>query len=253
MPTRPADTPRLLAPRLLVSVKNLREAEAAVAGGADWIDLKQPSQGPLGPVDACTGIEIAGRLAAHYPLSAAGGELLDWFSKDCGKRLAKVSGIRLIKLGLAGCASLPHWRELWHAAQLEINIAGKKLVTVVYADWATASAPRPEQIIDHAATAMCEYLLVDTFDKSQGSLCDHLLAEELKILLQRAKEASLQTVVAGSLTAELLPQLSALPIDMLAVRGAVCEGGRSGMVRQARIEQFCAARDASWKALVIGR
>lgn len=68
-------------PRLLVSVKNLPEAEAAVAGGADWIDLKQPSQGPLGPVDVGTGITVAERFSAHYPVSAAGGELLDWHTE----------------------------------------------------------------------------------------------------------------------------------------------------------------------------
>ena len=34
--------------RLLVSVRSADEAEAAIAGGADVIDVKEPSHGPLG-------------------------------------------------------------------------------------------------------------------------------------------------------------------------------------------------------------
>ena len=58
-------------PRLLVSVRNLHEARQAVAGGADWIDLKDPHQGPLGPVDATAAQEVAEAFSMSYPLSAA--------------------------------------------------------------------------------------------------------------------------------------------------------------------------------------
>ena len=168
-------------PRLLVSVKNLKEAEAAVAGGVDWIDLKQPNRGALGPVDVGKAIDVAERFADHFPVSAAGGELLDWYTEHSGKLLVEVPGICLIKLGLAGCAPLLDWGKKWLAVQEDIRAAGKKIAAVVYADWTTASAPRPEQIIDLAATSTCETLLFDTFDKSQGNLCDHLSMEKLQI------------------------------------------------------------------------
>ena len=38
--------------RLVISVRNVAEAIAAAAGGADLIDLKEPNRGALGRVDA---------------------------------------------------------------------------------------------------------------------------------------------------------------------------------------------------------
>ena len=35
-------------PQLLVSVRNATEAAAAVLGGADILDVKEPANGPLG-------------------------------------------------------------------------------------------------------------------------------------------------------------------------------------------------------------
>ena len=40
--------------RLLVSVRSADEVAAAMAGGADIIDAKEPARGSLGAVDAAT-------------------------------------------------------------------------------------------------------------------------------------------------------------------------------------------------------
>src|SRR5262249_6225382 len=49
--TRESITRIVTMPRLLVSVRDVREAEAALAGGADLIDIKEPAHGPLGRAD----------------------------------------------------------------------------------------------------------------------------------------------------------------------------------------------------------
>src|SRR5947209_20487137 len=41
-------------PRLLVSVRNVAEAEAALAGGCDVLDLKEPGRGAMGMADIST-------------------------------------------------------------------------------------------------------------------------------------------------------------------------------------------------------
>ena len=46
-------------PSLLVSVRNLAEARAAIEGGCDRLDVKEPSRGPLGKADASVIAEIA--------------------------------------------------------------------------------------------------------------------------------------------------------------------------------------------------
>src|SRR5256886_12111882 len=63
--------------RLLVSVRGSVEARAAVAGGADVIDAKDPARGALGPVrrDRLAAIRRAG--GAARPVSAALGDAGD--------------------------------------------------------------------------------------------------------------------------------------------------------------------------------
>ena len=61
--------------RLLVSVRDASEAEAALAGGADIIDAKEPLNGPLGPVAPDTLAAITAAVAGKTPISVALGDV----------------------------------------------------------------------------------------------------------------------------------------------------------------------------------
>src|SRR6478736_6242224 len=63
--------------RLLVSVRSAAEAAAAVTGGADIIDAKEPSRGSLGPVEPTVLRAIAEALPGGTPLSVALGDVND--------------------------------------------------------------------------------------------------------------------------------------------------------------------------------
>ena len=67
------------APGLLVSVRSAAEALAALAGGADVIDVKEPNQGSLGAADDDT---ISGCRRGEWPRTRIGGLgrtcRLDW-------------------------------------------------------------------------------------------------------------------------------------------------------------------------------
>jgi hypothetical protein len=71
---------------LLVSVRNAAEAEEALAGGADIIDVKEPSRGPLGRADAQNARDVIQTVSGRRLVSVALGELaessdesrLDW-------------------------------------------------------------------------------------------------------------------------------------------------------------------------------
>jgi uncharacterized protein (UPF0264 family) len=65
-------------PQLLVSVRDVAEAEAALAGGADIIDIKEPRRGALGMADAAMIAEIVACVDRRVPVSAALGELREW-------------------------------------------------------------------------------------------------------------------------------------------------------------------------------
>ena len=60
--------------QLLISVAGPAEARAAVRGGADVIDAKDPRRGALGPVSLQRLAAIRATIAGARPLSAAVGD-----------------------------------------------------------------------------------------------------------------------------------------------------------------------------------
>lgn len=228
---------------LLVSVRNQAEATAAMAGGADWIDLKEPRAGALGAVDPAIATQVAQFVNNRCPLSAALGELETWKNTSAPK-LLEVPGISYVKLGLSGYGPTRDWKAIWKNSDAEISATGKSLVAVAYVDWKAADAPSPEEVIFCAANSLARCLLIDTFDKGAGSTLECLHREGLQQIVQQAKSHKLKVVLAGKIYGE---QLSSLPLestDMLAVRGAVCPSGRESSVEQQLVARLKAAIEA---------
>lgn len=224
--------------QLLVSVRSVAEAEAALRGGADWIDLKEPANGALGAVNAEVARKIIERIAGQAKISAAAGELLDW-PTSIARELLHVEGISQLKLGLSACRD-QRWRDAWLAAQREIAAAGKELVAVSYADDAAADSPAPPEVAALAVDARCRWLLIDTFDKRSGTLLECLAAEQLRAMFQSVRRAGVTTAAAGRLTPAAIAALPLESVDVVAVRSAACGGDRAGMVC---VEQVAALRE----------
>ena len=220
--------------QLLVSVRNVAEADAALRGGADWIDLKEPANGPLGAVDADIARKIVACVGGRAKISAAAGELLDW-STAGARELLQIEGISQFKLGLAQCRD-QMWRDAWLAAQCEIAAAGKELVAVSYADDAAAHAPAPAEVAALAIDARCQWLLIDTFDKQSGTLLSCLAAAELREIFQRVRRHDVTTAAAGRLTPAAIAELPLNSVDVVAVRSAACGGDRAGTVCAEHVE-----------------
>ncbi|MBI3863420.1 MAG: hypothetical protein HY290_16135, partial [Planctomycetia bacterium] len=90
-------------PQLLVSVRSAAEAAAAIAGGCDVLDVKEPSRGPLGMADVSTIaaiIDAARAAQPSAPVSVALGEAADWAPDRQPPQLP--AGIAYLKLGTAG-------------------------------------------------------------------------------------------------------------------------------------------------------
>lgn len=230
-------------PRLLVSVRNAHEAEEALAGGADWIDLKEPGRGALGPVDADVAREVVELVGGRAPVSAAGGELGDW-PRATARALLGVAGISHLKLGLANCRDAA-WQTPWEAARTEAAQAGKELVAVVYADDRRANSPPPKEILAFVDGIDCPWTLFDTFDKHGGPLTEQCDVGELHDLFAAARASGKQTMAAGKLRADLFDELPLALIDMVGVRGAACRGERDSAVCRKRVRQLRQALDAA--------
>ena len=229
------------APRLLVSVRNVAECEAALLGGADWIDFKEPHHGALGPVAVAEALRMVAHLAGRRPLSAALGELLDPH-EPTGAPLLAVPGIDVVKLGLAGCGLRNDWAPRWQAALQQAMQHGKHLAAVIYADWSAAAAPAPAAVLDLALASRARFLLVDTWAKAGRTSLEHFSQDRLQQLMDRARQAGLQTVLAGGLTLADFPAAVATRPDLIAVRGAACgEGPRTGSIDPLAVQKLHAA------------
>ncbi|MDP7303223.1 MAG: (5-formylfuran-3-yl)methyl phosphate synthase, partial [Pirellulaceae bacterium] len=62
---------------LLVSVRDANEAQQALAGGADVIDVKEPARGALGAADPEVWHHVRRAIPLDVRLSVALGELTD--------------------------------------------------------------------------------------------------------------------------------------------------------------------------------
>src|SRR5207247_7915580 len=93
--------------RLLVSVADPSEARAALEGGADVIDAKQPRRGALGPVRPDVLAAIRQVVGAARPVSAALGDARDEAAIERAAGGAAGLGGAFGKVGFAGVVSGP--------------------------------------------------------------------------------------------------------------------------------------------------
>ena len=228
-------------PQLLVSVRNAEEARAAIEGGADIIDVKEPSNGSLGKAnDAAISeiVETVRSLNRTMPVSIAMGELQDW--EDAIPHLPAEADY--IKLGLAHCASDWNWLTRWLEVRHQLLADKHELpgwVMVIYADWQLARTPRPKELILSAAQFACRGVLIDTFQKDGRSLLEVLPSCELAEITEAVHQAGLPLAVAGNLRKEDLPRIRPLAPQIVAIRSAACrEGDREGMICPLAVRAF---------------
>jgi uncharacterized protein (UPF0264 family) len=218
--------------RLLVSVRSADEALSALAGGAEIIDVKEPSGGSLGRADETVWRDVVEAMKVRpVPISVALGELL-----DPSPAINYPPGIRFAKIGLAHALSID-WRDRW-SAWLRSLPSGLEAVAVAYVDQDSGSPP-PEEILEFAAARGIRTLLLDTLDKSRGCLFDHCSFVWLRKFCLQVKEANLALALAGSLQKEHFPAALAIGPDIIAVRSAACIDGREGKVSASLVRVLC--------------
>jgi len=219
-----------VSPRLLVSVRDAAEAEAALAGGADLIDVKEPRRGPLGRADAGVIRSVVKAVGARAPVSAALGELRD--APLVSDVNALPTEVGYLKWGLAGLQQ-EQWTEGLRRARA--FLPDRRVVAVAYADWVPAEAPRPADVIGYACLFGFPAALIDTFSKDGSSLTEWLPTDQIREVVGMCRSAGVQIALAGSLGPAEIERLLPLAPDWFAVRGAACEGGRGGRVTADRV------------------
>jgi hypothetical protein len=213
--------------QLLVSVRSVEEADTALAGGADIIDVKEPARGSLGKADEDVITSIIDHVAGRQMVSVALGELTDLAAGV----VFPVSDF--VKVGLAGWGKRGNWR-----GRLS-EVSNPRLVPVAYADAERANSPALADVLDFAVAHRCGALLIDTWQKDGRGLLHWLSLAELGGLRDVCASAGLPLALAGSLGVADVERLLPLTPEIVAVRGAACRGGqRNAAIDRAAVAQL---------------
>jgi uncharacterized protein (UPF0264 family) len=216
--------------RLLVSVRGPIEALNAIRGGAHIADVEYP-QSALGTVYPLNIVGVRNRLDRNnfkkIPISTNIGEKQKIKSSSCQAALGvALAGADYIKLGFAGLdfneavdlggsivRTIKHW------------FPKKKVYPAVFPEHKYSKKFNPLKNGSELVKKIdCDGLLIDTFNKDIGKgLLDYYSVDELRKFVTDLHKIGKEAWLAGSVTAEQLPELWETKVDVICVRGAACE------------------------------
>lgn len=221
---------------LLVSVRSAEEAEAALAGGADLIDVKEPARGPLGVAEAEVVSAVADRVAGRVPVSAALGEWSPNAITEAHWHLELK--LDYVKWGLAGYSPAPGWGEDLLDTRRELPV-GMEMVAVAYADWERAKSVPPGELVKFAKRFRFRAFLLDTFGKDGKTLLDFVKPPVIGELVESLRRVGVKVALGGSLRPEHVKQLKGVTPDWYAVRSSACAAGkRDGVIDTSRVKKW---------------
>jgi len=226
--------------RLLVSVRDADESRAALAGGADIIDAKEPSAGALGAVDLFTLQDIVAAVGAVRPVTAALGDAACTSTVGRLAREYAHAGATLVKIGFAGVTSRRDAAALIAAAR--DGAAGRAgVIATAYADAGHVGSLDPQVMLDAAAASGAAGVLLDTANKQGPGLLGLMPPAALQAWVDVARDAGLLVALAGRLTLSDLDVVLDSGADVVGVRGAACDNGRTGRVTADRVRALMSA------------
>ena len=237
--------------RLLASVRSADEVLAAVSGGADIIDAKEPTRGSLGAVAPEVFAWIQARVPLDLELSAALGDVAS--PLEVRTRIAALGAVPrptpvFLKLGFAGVSRPRRIKDLLEVActaAREMGCPSARVIAVAYADNENAGCADPGTVWDAAGSVGVAGVLLDTWSKGGRHLFNWIEPEAVRNLVNQARCAGLLTALAGGLGPEQLPAACQVDPDIVGFRGALCQGGRDGKVSRARVRRLKTLLEAS--------
>jgi (5-formylfuran-3-yl)methyl phosphate synthase len=200
---------------MLASVTTIDEAGIALRGGADLIDLKDPTSGALGRLETQVIRSIVKSIGGKRPVSATIGDqpMQPGVIVGLVEEIA-ATGIDYVKIGLVADESgLSVIRAL---ASLTRQF---RLIAVFFADQ-NIDAIQFNALQGGGFTGV----MLDTFDKGKGSLRSVASTAQIARFVNETQARNLLCGLAGSLKQNDIAPLVALQPDYLGFRGALCFG-----------------------------
>ncbi len=200
---------------MLASVNSLSEALFMLNTAVDIIDLKQPESGTLGALSINVVEEIVAAINQQKPVSATVGDLpMEPEVVFEAVRTMANTGVDYIKIGF-----FPGGDWAGTLSKLAtITDQGYQLIAVLFAD-----AQPDLSIIKALKHSGFSGVMLDTLDKSKGSLSEIMAYSDIAAFVKTANHFQLLCGLAGSLKQQDIPGLLQFNIDYLGFRGALCE------------------------------
>lgn len=230
--------------QLLISVGSAMEVPAALAGGADVIDAKDPSRGALGELPIAVVREIVA-AAGKRRVSATLGDG-PWTREHALRafRATLDAGTDFAKAGASTIESALQWLE-W----LKQSAHADRFVLVLFADdlrLQLEQAAGLDALFQRIAESGIHALMIDTHNKAAGSLLTYVSMLHLSDFARLAREHRVRFGLAGSLTVVDAAALTHLRPDYLGFRGAACVNGiRGEMIETERVMALKCAIDST--------
>lgn len=227
--------------KLLVSPINETEAKAALDGGADIVDVKNPKEGSLGANFPWMIRAVIEAIESKKPVSATIG---DFNFKPGTASLAALgaaaSGADYIKIGLYDIRTTDQAEELLSNVVRSIKDydSNKFAVAAAYADYRRINSISPLLLPEVGAKVGADVVMIDTGIKDGSSLFEFMSEDELTRFVGDARDLGLTTALAGTIKFEDLDVLRRINPDILGIRGVVCGGDRNDEIKQELVEEF---------------
>ncbi len=216
--------------KLLVSPSSIDEAKFCLS--ADIIDVKRPAEGSLGANFPWVIREIK-KLAGDTPVSAAIGD----YGPTPGNAAlaaygAACAGADYVKIGLmfndAAAA-----REVISGVVRAVKepFPEKTVVIAAYSDYVRLGSIAPQTMAPIAAECGADFAMIDTGKKDGQSTFAFMNKDDLLAFTELNRSLGLGTALAGSLKFEDIPVLKKINPEIIGVRGMVCGGDRTTMVK----------------------
>ncbi len=199
---------------MLASVNSLEEVRLVLAENVDIIDLKEPALGSLGGLEIELVRKIVNIINGERPISATIGDLpmQPELIFNAAKAMAE-TGVNYIKIGFF--ASENEGQVIEKLAPLSSKI---NLIAVLFAD------TDPDfSMIDRLLAAGFKGIMLDTQDKTKGSLTGMMAGNEIGSFVELVKSTDTICGLAGALKPEDIPLLLPYQPDYLGFRGALCD------------------------------
>ncbi len=230
---------------LMVSVQNLPEAEQALKGGADIVDVKNLQEALVGSAEPGLVKQVRETVpSAHHASVTLGVVPNQAGTVAMAVYTAGLLDATSVKVGFMQ-SEYSDAVEVLQASKRALEGFETKLIGSLFADNHLYEGLEPRRMVELAKDTECDGWLIDTLTKDGRNLFDFISEPELRDMVFEGKELGMSTALSGHLRLQDLDELARINPDIVGVRGAVCsKGDRVEGVHWEAVAEFKSQLDA---------